>query len=77
MTPVEIDPIDSIPEFPSWIVLPLFLISSLTIVAYRKKVWRQLPSLTKFRILAKPLFHFLCCPTLILHEKQCHGLQLF
>ena len=29
-----------IPEFPSWIILPLFLIASLTIVL-TKKVWRQ------------------------------------
>lgn len=33
--------IDSIPEFSSWIVLPLFLIAPLTIATYRKKAWRQ------------------------------------
>jgi hypothetical protein len=33
--------IDSIPEFPSGIVLPLFLIATLTIIAYRKKARRR------------------------------------
>jgi len=30
-----------VPEFPSWIILPLFLISTLTIAVYRKKAGRQ------------------------------------
>ncbi|WNZ30140.1 MAG: hypothetical protein IAX21_04620 [Candidatus Bathyarchaeota archaeon] len=30
--------IDSIPEFPSWIVLPLFLIATLSLIAARKKL---------------------------------------
>ncbi|MBN2259712.1 MAG: hypothetical protein JW702_04170 [Clostridiales bacterium] len=33
--------VHSIPEFPSWIVIPLFLISTLVIAVYRKKAWRQ------------------------------------
>ena len=38
MKPVDIT---VVPEFPSWIVLPLFLIVTLAIAFYRKKVWRQ------------------------------------
>jgi hypothetical protein len=34
-------PIGYIPEFPSWIILPLVLVGSLTIVLFKKKVWRQ------------------------------------
>ena len=34
-------PLEYIPEFPSWIILPLFLISTLTVAFYRKKIWRQ------------------------------------
>ena len=33
--------IDSIPEFSSWVVLPLFLIATSTMVVYKKKLWRQ------------------------------------
>jgi parallel beta-helix repeat protein len=39
MKPLEIE---TIPEFPSWIFLPLFLVSTLTIAVYRKKVWRKI-----------------------------------
>ena len=31
----------TIPEFPSWIVLPMFLIATLTILFFKKKFWRQ------------------------------------
>ena len=34
--------IDSIPEFPSWIILPMFLTSTLTILGFKRKFWRQL-----------------------------------
>ena len=30
--------LDSIPEFPSWIIIPLFLIATLTITIYRKRM---------------------------------------
>ena len=30
-----------IPELPSWIILPLILMSSLTIILFKKKVWGQ------------------------------------
>jgi len=38
MVPVEIN---IVPEFPSWIILPLFVISTLSIAVYRKKTWRH------------------------------------
>jgi N-acetylneuraminic acid mutarotase len=31
-------PAEYIPEFPSWIVLPLFIVSTLAVIAYRKKL---------------------------------------
>jgi N-acetylneuraminic acid mutarotase len=31
-------PADYIPEFPSWIVLPLFVVATLVVIAYRKKL---------------------------------------
>ena len=33
-------PIEYIPEFPSWTILPMFLIVTLTIAFYRKRIWR-------------------------------------
>lgn len=33
-------PDPTIPEFPSWTILPLFLIVTLTIAFYRKRIWR-------------------------------------
>ena len=33
--------IESIPEFPSWTILPLVLVGSLIIVLFKKKVWRE------------------------------------
>jgi len=33
--------VNVIPEFPSWIILPLFLISTSAIAIHRKKTWRQ------------------------------------
>ena len=32
---------DSIPEFPSWTILSLVFVGSLTIVFFKKKVWRD------------------------------------
>jgi len=34
-----IDPVPIIPEFPSWIILPLFLIATLTIILIKKKTF--------------------------------------
>ncbi len=35
------EPENAIPEFPSWIALPLFLITSSVITVYTKKVWKH------------------------------------
>ena len=32
--------LDSIPEFPSWTILPLLLATTLTVIVYRKKLYR-------------------------------------
>ena len=34
-------PIDYIPEFPSWIILPLFVIATLVVIIYGKKLTRK------------------------------------
>jgi hypothetical protein len=31
-------PADYVPEFPSWIVLPLFVFATLSVIVYRKKL---------------------------------------
>ncbi len=33
--------LDSIPEFPSWIILPLFLISTLFVIVFKKRLFYQ------------------------------------
>ena len=32
---------DPIPEFPSWIFLPLFLVATLFVVVFRKRIFKQ------------------------------------
>ena len=33
--------LDSIPEFPSWLVIPIFLAATLFVIVYKKKLFNQ------------------------------------
>jgi len=36
-------PAEYIPEFPSWIIMPLFMIVAVVVIIYRKKLTKKIP----------------------------------